>query len=98
MPNQKCQFLYEERIILVQAETHESAIKQAEVEAAEYCSHLDCIKLDFAQSFEVSDLEEEPVKLHKQEVFSLMRSSDLPANQYVDLYFDTGLEHQQTAK
>ncbi|MCI5044009.1 MAG: hypothetical protein MRY72_04870 [Aquisalinus sp.] len=83
----------------MQAETHESAIKQAEKEAEEYCSDLDCIMVDFAQSFEVfSDLEEEPVKLHKQEVFSLMRSSDLPANQYVDLYFDTGLEHQQTAK
>ncbi|MCU1601431.1 MAG: hypothetical protein JWO22_2140, partial [Frankiales bacterium] len=48
--------------------------------------------LELAQAFELFD---DPG--HGAEVFSLMRTSRLEPDAYLDTFFDTGTERQQTA-
>jgi hypothetical protein len=81
--------LYEERITLWQADSAEEAIALAEGEAAEY-SEDDDEYLELAQAYELFD------ELgHGAEVFSLMRSSHLEPDAYLDAFFDTGKERAQ---
>ena len=82
--------LYEERITLWQASSPEEAIALAEQEAAEYAEDDDEY-LELAQAFELYD---DPG--HGAEVFSLMRTSRLEPDAYLDSFFDTGTERQQT--
>ena len=81
--------LYEERITLWQASSMEEAIALAEAEAGEYAGEEDDY-LDLAQAFKLFD---EPT--HGAEVFSLMRSSNLEPDAYLDAFFDTGDERAQ---
>lgn len=80
---------YEERITLWRADSFDSAIEMAEVEADKYCADSGSKRLDFAQGFNLFEFPR-----HGAEVFSLMRDSDLPASSYLDHFFDTGLERQ----
>ncbi len=87
---------YEERLTLWFADSAEEAIELAESETREYLAAVD--ELDDAgplvsQSYE---LEGEPG--HGLEVFSLVRSSTLSPDEYVDRFFDTGDEHQRDAE
>lgn len=84
--------LYEERITLWQASSLEEAIALAEAEAAEYAGEEDDY-LDLAQAYKLFD---EPS--HGAEVFSLMRSSRLDADTYLDTFFDTGDERAQVTE
>lgn len=76
--------LFEERIVLLRAESAEAAIEQAEKEAREYggettgCKYLGC-----ANVFEM--FADEPGE--GVEVFSAMQQSDLTAKEYLDLHY-----------
>lgn len=85
---------YEERITLWRATSAEKAIERAEAEAREYAATIEDAPdayLDFAQSYELANEVGDGA-----EVFSLIRSSSLPPTRYLDAYFDTGNEFQQT--
>jgi hypothetical protein len=82
---------YEERITLWRATSIEEAVELAEKEAFEYAkSGYEMAYLEFAQGFAL-DEDEEPG--HGVEVFSLIRDSELPQNEYLDKFFATGEEH-----
>jgi hypothetical protein len=82
--------LYEERVTLWRATSLDEAIALAEREAAEYASNVDAEYTGFAQAYHTDD---EPG--HGAELFSLMRSSDLPPQAYLDRFFEDGNERQQ---
>jgi hypothetical protein len=86
---------YEERVTLWRAAGFEEAIELAEQEAAEYVDILGVAYLGLAQCYylgaEIDDI------LSGTEVFSLIRSSDLPPEEYLDAFFDTGDEYQRHA-
>ena len=84
--------LYEERMTLWQASSLEEAIALAEAEALEYADEEDEY-LDLAQAFKLFD---DPS--HGAEVFSLMRSSRLEPDSYLDTFFDTGEERAQVTE
>lgn len=83
---------FEERITLWEASSADEAIAKAETEAAEHVAMLgEPFKLlDLFQGFELFSPLGDGV-----EVFSLIRDSDLDADEYVDSFFDTGTEYQQ---
>lgn len=78
--------LYEERITIWQAESPEEAIALAEAEAAEFADDDD----EYLGLAQPAPLFEEPG--HGSEVFSMMRSSRLAPDAYLDAFFDTGDE------
>jgi hypothetical protein len=79
---------YEERVVLFEAATADVAIARAEVEAVAYAEVLgDCEPTGLFQSYWLFD---EPGD--GAEVFSLMRSSELEPDDYLDSFFDTGDE------
>lgn len=84
---------YEERITLWRAGSLDGAIELAETEAMAYAEDLEDYPLTYvglAQAYKLSD-----VPGHGAEVFSLLRDSDLDADDYLSMFFDTGREHQQ---
>lgn len=89
--NQTRKYLYEERITAWNAESFEAAIDEAEKEAKEYADE-GAEALDLFQAYWLFD----DIELIPQgtEVFSLLRESDLEPSEYLDTYFDTGVEHQ----
>jgi hypothetical protein len=82
---------YEERITLWRAESLDAAIELAEDDAREYAENLGATYLGLAQAYAIKETELEP----GAEAFSLLRDSPLPAEQYLDRYFDSGEEHQR---
>ncbi|MBU2696045.1 hypothetical protein [Pimelobacter sp. 30-1] len=82
---------YEERVVIFEADDFAGAIAQAEAEAAEYAAIFDdCEALGLVQSYEMAD----PIGAGA-EVYSLMRTSDLEPDDYLDRFFDTGEERQR---
>jgi len=82
--------VYEERITLWQASDFEEAARLAEKESQEYAAGLGGVEpLTLSQIYQLSD----PPGSGK-EVFSLMRESPLPPEQYLSTFFDTGTERQ----
>jgi hypothetical protein len=83
---------YEERITLWQAVDFDQAIAKAEQEAHDYATDLEtCEYTGLAQAYQLYDPPGDGA-----EVFSLIRDSHLPPNQYLTAFFDTGAERQQT--
>jgi hypothetical protein len=83
---------YEERITLWRSGGFADAVALAEQDAHEYAGlFADCAYVGLAQAY---GLAEEPG--HGAEIFSLMRDSDLPADTYLNTFFDTGGERQGT--
>jgi hypothetical protein len=80
---------YEERVVIVRAADFALAIARAEDEAARYAVDVDAEYLGLAQAFALVDDPGDGA-----EVFSLMRDSDLPPDEYLDAFFDTGDERQ----
>ena len=78
--------VYEERITLWQAETFEEAIELAEAEVATYLMD----RASFAGLSQAFKLFHPPG--HGVEVYSLLRGSDLDADDYIEAFFDTGNE------
>jgi hypothetical protein len=86
---------YEERVTLWQAGTAEEALERAETEARQYAAAIEdspSTYLGLAQSFRPSDSPGDGA-----EVFSLLRTSDLGPSAYLDAYFDSGTEHQESS-
>ena len=80
----------EERITIWNRSTDEDAIDAARVEAERYAGSLDdaCV-LDVFQSYRMFDPPEDGAEL-----FSLIRSSELDSEEYVDRFLSTGEEFQ----
>ncbi|WP_112239089.1 DUF4288 domain-containing protein [Kribbella monticola] len=84
---------YEERITLWQASDFETAIELAEDEAAEYIEGTTWAYLGLAQCFYLGD--DVSTILSGTEVYSLIRTSTLAPDDYLDTFFDTGNEYQR---
>jgi hypothetical protein len=84
--------LYEERVTLWRAASIDAAIELAEQEAQTYCADETTWYLGLAQAFALFDPPESGA-----EVFSLMRESALPPEEYLTRHFDTGTERQQSS-
>ncbi|WP_344213213.1 hypothetical protein [Kribbella sancticallisti] len=85
---------YEERITMWRADDFDSAIELAEAEALDYIEETEFAYLGLAQCFYLGD---DIHQIHPgTEVYSLIRSSDLTPDQYLDTFFDTGTEHQRS--
>lgn len=82
---------YEERITLWHAGSAEEALELAEAEADSYAEDLDCTNAGLVQAFHIASSS----VTCGTEVFSLIRSSPLKADDYVDAFFDTGTERQR---
>jgi hypothetical protein len=82
---------YEERITLWRARGLGHAVELAEEEAVAYAEDNGVEYLRFAQA---CALDEGPGP--GVEVFSLLRSSPLPPDRYLDAFFATGGEHEGT--
>ena len=78
--------VYEERIVIVEAESNEEAMEKAEREAESYASE-DVNYLGYAIGFHMFGPPGEGV-----EVFSLTRASRMEPERYLDRFFDTGRE------
>ena len=84
---------FEERIVLLRAASEEDAFRLAEEDAGEYAAGLEgCVYTGFVDLFHLFETEVG----HRTEVFSLMRSSDLSEQEYLNRYYNTGLEHWRT--
>lgn len=91
-PEQERKFLYEERITLWQAEDIDAAVELAEREARRYAEENEVEYLEYWQVYALF----EEVGANALEVFSLLRESDLEPAEYLDAFFDTGLERQRS--
>ena len=80
--------LFEERIVLIRAADFEEALARAEAEAAAYAEAVGATYTGYVTVFEMV---EETVG-DGAEVFSLMRDSDLSAEDYIDRFYTTGDE------
>ena len=85
--------LYEERVVLFQAQNFDDAVNQAEAEAAEYCA--DSGRCAYVGYVDIYHLPEDHVG-HRVEVYSLMRESSLSADEYLNRFYDTGNERTQS--
>jgi len=83
---------YEERITLWRTTDLEAALALAEAEARKYAGETGVAYLGLAQGYQTGATELTP----GSEVFSLLRDSALPPDEYLDRHFDTGSEHQGT--
>ena len=86
-------YSYEERVVLFAATSLDDAIAQAELEATDYCCDSDTKSMNYFMAYEL--VEDKVVS--GSEVFSLIRDSDLDADDYIDLHFDTGRERAQSS-
>lgn len=81
---------YEERLTLWAVPDFDAAVEAAESEARDYADGIpECTYAGLAQAYHLA---ESPG--HGAEVFSLMRDSPLPAEEYLTTFFDTGTERQ----
>jgi hypothetical protein len=80
--------LFEERIILVRAASFDEAMERAQAEAATYAEQVTCAFTGYITVFEIA---EEQLS-DGMEVFSVMRDSDLSAEDYIDRFYTTGDE------
>jgi hypothetical protein len=80
--------LFEERIILVQALGFDEALAHAEAEAATYAEAVSCAFTGYVTVYEIA----EEQLADGVEVFSVMRDSDLAADDYIDRFYTTGDE------
>ena len=85
---------YEERVTVWFAASFDQAIEFAEAEALEYVAgRTDVSDLGLFQAYALTD-----PPGHGSEVFSLIRDSHLGADDYLDGFFETGRERQQTVE
>ncbi|WP_142118626.1 hypothetical protein [Rarobacter faecitabidus] len=83
---------YEERVVVFRATDFEDAIAQAERESNEYAEVLEnTTATGFLQAYRMFDELQAGA-----EVYSLIRESDLELDDYLDRFFDNGLERQRT--
>ena len=83
---------YEERITVWRADSFDEAVVKGEEEARSYAETVELVYLKLAQAYLIG----KDVLSEGSEVFSLIRKSALPANDYLNHFFDTGEELQGT--
>ena len=85
--------LFEERIVLVRAESFDEAISKAEAEAENYAADLggETQYLGEADAYHLALSE----IVEGSEIFSLMRTSELGPKDYVSRFFQTGAERSR---
>ncbi|WP_380282121.1 hypothetical protein [Kitasatospora purpeofusca] len=83
--------LYEERLTLWQAGSADEAIERAEDEAGTYADDNGLRYLELAQCYTLAT---DGRPGDGDEVFSLLRESQLGREDYLDHYFDSGTERQ----
>lgn len=93
-PESEGKSVYEERIIVVNCDSFEQAMQEAEADAWAYASDSSVDYLGFAQSYYMA----EDRIATKTEVFSLLRESKLEPEAYISRFFDTGHERQQETR
>lgn len=81
--------VYEERIILLKAESYDDALDRAKREAEGYAQSLEDVQ--YAGYTDVFNLFDVGVT-EGVEVYSLMRQSDLGTAEYIEKFIDTGSE------
>ncbi len=82
--------IYEERIVVLQAESMEAAIERAHQEAEKYCSDLNgCRYIGHVNVFALYDDEIND----GSEVFSSMQRSELVPKEYLDLHYPDAPEN-----
>jgi len=88
-PGSSCTRAFEERVVLIRADSEDVAMRRAEQHAAAYANdHADLEDTRFIQLFHVfDDSIDDGV-----EVFSLNRESALSTDDYLDAFYDTGDE------
>jgi Domain of unknown function (DUF4288) len=84
--------VYEERVILVRAENFDEAIARAEGMAEGYAR--ECGGCSYTGFINVFHLYDESIG-DGTEVYSLMRTSDLSQDEYLNSFYDTGTERTQ---
>jgi hypothetical protein len=84
--------VYEERVVLLRANTDNDAIRQAEREARKYArSGMGISYLGYVETYHLF-----AASIRSgTEVFSLMRSSNLRAEPFLSRYYDDGSEHRR---
>lgn len=85
---------YEERVVLLKADSLEQALVKAEREARQYAADVNATYTGLAQAFHIA--EDEITEL--SEVFSLVRDSRLAPEEYLNRHFDTGAEREIRAE
>ena len=85
---------FEERVTLWQAASSDRGVELAEHEAREYAQNIGAEYLEF---FQVCDLRETGNVRDGMVAFSLLRDSDLPPDDYITAFFDTGREGMSPA-
>lgn len=85
---------YEERLTLWAAGSLDQAIEKAETEAQTYAVALHAEYLEIAQAYWIGP--DRPGA--GDELFSLMRDSELEPDEYLDAFFDTGRERQRSVE
>ena len=83
-------YLYEERITAWLATDIDQAIDKAITEVEDYCEANGYKFTGLSQAYWMT----ENAQLDGVEVFSLLRESDLPSDEYLDAFFSTGNERQ----
>jgi hypothetical protein len=82
---------YEERTVLFNASSPEEAIKLAEEEVAQYCEDLESVEsAGYLDTFHIFGSEIGS----GTEIFSLIRTTDMDRDEYIDRFLDSGLEHR----
>ena len=81
-------YVYEERVVLIQANDIDQAILKAEKEAKEY-SDSGTEYLKYVTVFNLFEY----ILRNGSELYSEMRSSDLEPGKYIDEFYQTGFEH-----
>ncbi|MCF7830821.1 DUF4288 domain-containing protein [Candidatus Gracilibacteria bacterium] len=85
---------YEERIILVRAKSFKEAVELAEKEARKYCEDYESNDKYFEYENFISVFHLFDGKIcNFAEIYSLIRSSDLERDEFLDKYYDDGSEH-----
>lgn len=80
--------VYEERVTIWNARNMDEAIERAEAEAVEYCSDLEGVEyVRFSEAYRFDGAPEDGA-----EVFSVMRESKQPPEEYIRRFFATGEE------
>jgi hypothetical protein len=84
-------YSFEERIVLVKAETLDAALEVGERNALAYAEASGSEYLEYVDAFQIGSATPED----GSEVYSIMRDSSLEPSVYLDTFFDTGAERVQ---
>ena len=83
--------VYEERIVLLRANSFDAAIIAGEADAEDYAKQTGSRYVGYIMTYHLFN----EVIGEGTEVYSLMRSSSLSVDEFLNHYYDDGTEHSQ---